>query len=254
VDSKWQNLAGTRKRLADISHHFLSEDSAGSKSLSQPSLLPVLLLDSVDQIWVVHVLAQALKARSRSSLVIYLNRLMDRHQSQNKEPDDTTGITIPFSRRDDRIKGGSVKERILDRIHVDHPEVEYAFVALTEEQMEALASFECMLLPVPATLDGIRRAYCVTKRMYQRGRVNIGIVMLGATDPAAARRYFDKLAVGALRFLGASLFYGGCLTAKNFAIDQGMEWAQGVTEVSEIADFILSQQLYSPVAGTVKRQ
>jgi len=254
VDSKWQNVAGTRKRLANISHHFLSEVGAGSKSLSQPSLLPVLLLDGVDQIWVVHVLEHALKARSRSALVVYLNCLMDRHQSQIKEPDDTTSITIPFSRRDDRIEGGSAKERILDTVTIDHPEIEYAFIVLTEEQMDAMASFECMLLPVPATLDGIRRAYCETKRLCRLGRVNIGVVMLGATDSATARRCFDKLAVGALRFLGASLFYGGCLTAKTYAIDQAIEWAQGVTEVSEIADFILSQQLYSPVAGAVNRQ
>ena len=213
----------------------------------------MFLLDGAAQLWVAHVLARALNARHRPTLIVYLDRQMSQQQAQLANPEQAISITVPLSRKDDRPGSASIKERILDKLSADQPVVEYGLLPLTTTQTDVLAAFDCLLLPVPATAGGIRRAYISIKQIKKMGKYNIGVVMLGATDLSAAKSYFDKLAIGAFRFLGIRLFYGGCLNMPNYVVDNATDLVQGITELCEIADFVLSHQLYSPVTARVDR-
>ncbi len=75
-----------------------------------------------------------------------------------------------------------------------------------------LGQAQRILLPVPASRDGLRTAYMQIKKMSLQIRPrSIGIVITDAKNSEQARQSFSRLAVAALSFLGIKLLSYGYL-------------------------------------------
>ena len=102
-----------------------------------------------------------------------------------------------------------------------------------------------LLIPVEATLNGVRDAYLQLKRLAGLEQpIDVGVIILKSDDPEWARRCFVKLADGAQSFLTMTITSYGYLPDKTFPEMITPQWVNDPRvlphELIEIADMFKS--------------
>jgi len=212
-----QTSGASKQRLAEISHHFLSEspegDDAPAGRKGCAALLPVLPVPGAADFPFTR-LTQAFLARGWPSNVLDPRRgSRDAHTHPSPSAQSHPEPSAPPA----PTGGGSGPANltaVLDAARDLTPAPRLCLVPLRVEDWPLPAPFLPPLLAVPAGHDGVREAYRCLKRIVAAGHAGpVGAVMVAAPDEASAGRHFDKLADGALRFLGVEVVSYGFLPA-----------------------------------------
>jgi hypothetical protein len=181
-----------RDRLAQISHHFLSDDDgnddAGSdykESKQAPKndvyTLAVLNMENDGEELPVSLLSQQLAARGRSATIL----------------DSSAGMNMASS-----IRRPDNKSHDVHFLLVDTPE------------SSCLSFANKILLTAPATPEGIQRTYISIKQLAAHHKtVQVGVTITGTSDAIRAEDCFNRLATAVNRFLERDLLSYGYLPA-----------------------------------------
>ncbi len=96
--------------------------------------------------------------------------------------------------------------------HKQHSGCEFRLLSITSTQTLLAQRFDHVVLLVPASLDAVLDTYQRIKLLSrQQHTPEIGIVLVGPRGQHASWRYFRKLAVATLRYLGIPLLNLGFL-------------------------------------------
>jgi len=191
----------SRERLERISHHFLSgPDERSAAGGRTPPLIPVLAAPGADL--PLALLPQAFLARGRSSAVLDARRGV--RTASRPDPSDPTH---PQASAPPAVRGGGGGPADLEGLLRDaaalDPAPDLCLAPLAADDWPLPGGFGRPLLLARTDRDGVREAYLCLKALAMAGHAGpVGVVMAAAPDEEAARRHFDLLAEGALRFLG----------------------------------------------------
>jgi hypothetical protein len=212
-----QSSGASKQRLAEISHHFLSEPREGEGKpagrKARPALLPVLPVPGAADFPFAR-LTQAFLARGWPTAILDPRRgVRDVHThpipSAPSHP-EPSAPPVPA----DGGGGPANPAQVVDAARALKPAPRLCLVPLSVEDWPLPADFLAPLLAVPAGADGVREAYRCLKRIAAAGPLGpVGAVMVQAPDEETAGRHFDKLADGAMRFLGVQVVSFGYLPA-----------------------------------------
>jgi hypothetical protein len=188
----------SRERLALISHHFLSEPATETRVNTSPQILPILL-DSEGDHNLIYSIARTFHANGITTSIVHTERGL-------READPRA------SNFRDSLCDSSVIDYLLgEAMNENKPPPDLCLIpstALPEKQ----GNIGQLLMIVPATGDALRNAYLrIKKWTSDELDIKAGIAIAHAADHAQARSYYEKLATGAERFLGAEIRYMGCL-------------------------------------------
>jgi len=219
----------SRRRLEQISHHFLSRPPAAPEARPAPFLLPVLL-DSEDSRFPLHAFTQAFAARGRSCTMLYPK------WEQGQETPVTTDQLLE------------------EALRHSTPLPEVCLVAVSHCRHPLVQQSSRALLLVHASLEGVRDAYLHLKQLAAgKGRLTVGVIMLGVRDRTAVRHYFNKLATAGRQFLNWELTGFGCLL--HAPLSEAALWEQDPlpTGLGEIADLVIDKWMAGPTQASRPR-
>lgn len=247
VEKSDRRAPGSKERLAQISHHFLSEPPVIVETERRPSFMPVLLNDVAD-VWVAHCIARALTTRKRPSTVVYVERDMQQAALDTLANIDRRGLVVPLTRRCDWNDHNAAQLRLLKAVGTQHSQHRFCLIPISNMQTPVLELFDRLLMPVTPGLDSLRNAYVRIKRLSGAATPAIGITVFNCDTREEADRYFEKLAVAASRFLGQHLIYCGYIP-RHYALGAGagsvIRAAEGIpSELRDVTDHILTNKLY----------
>lgn len=203
----------SQRRLQEISHHFLSDDqphispdiaypdTASNKvpdsipaQDKQPYVLPILMGLQQENYFSVYALSQALLAHKKSSAVLLV-------EGELSAANYSTVFTSHEHQTAQQATNQTSVQHLLQHTGYQHTPDVY-LIPIASIASPYVKSAQRLIIPVQATLDGIRAAYLQLKRLAElKEDIAIGIIMLKSSDPAWARRCFDKLATAAQSFL-----------------------------------------------------
>lgn len=189
-DKDWQKSRGSRKRLEQISQHFLSEIQALPNKLLDTVIIPVLV-ESQSHKHVAQHITNALAAKYDCVLLTL--------DQQLQRPEDNTNAK----------SATDMLERLRAMVSEQSRKATIGLVALSAQHLELIKQLRRIIIPVTATLDGVRNAYLSIKQLHKIASPEFSIVMLNTDSPSDSQVYFEKLAAGALRFLGLHILYNG---------------------------------------------
>jgi len=219
----------SRRRLEQISHHFLSRPQAAPEARPAPFPLP-LLLDSEDSRFPLHAFSQAFAARGRSCSMLY--------------PKWEQGREMPLT-----------MEQLLQEVsRHSTPPPEVCLVAVSHCGHPLVQQSGRALLLVHASLEGVRDGYLQLKRLAAgERRLMVGVIMLGVRDRTTVRRYFNKLATASRRFLNRELMGFGCVL--HAPLSEAALWERDPlpTGLEEIADLVIDKWLAEPAQASRPR-
>ena len=252
--SRSSHLAhSSRERLSQISHHFLSDDTPSvtptatqtktrSRAVTgkdrvntvQAYMLPVLMNPHLEYHFPVYALSQALLGHKTSSAVI----LVEGETKSSTSSAVFTPHEHPGQAMDQCLINDLLQQ---DRQH--GPDIYLVPVAAIN--LPCVITSRRVLIPVQASLNGIRSAYLQLKHLASVERdIDVGIIILDSQDPVWARRCFDKLASGARTFLDQPITSYGYLpdsiypdTLHTRQLDYPQDIPSGIMDV---ADMILA--------------
>ena len=181
LNPAWQRKSASSSRLAEISARFLGDAHEATQGNDPCRAIP-FLLDTPEQDWITDELGRILTERGHPCTLCH--------------PGAATDIA-PTARKA-QAAAASASEA-------------YCLLAVTCPASLLKYGVDHVVLPVPASLDGIRAAYQRIKLLSQHRTPDIAIVLVGPRDQHAAWRYFRKLAVGTLRYLDVPLLNLGFL-------------------------------------------
>lgn len=247
IEKDDRRTPGSRERLAQISHHFLSEPLAVVETNRNPSFMPVLLNDVAD-VWVAHCVARALTTRKRPSTVVYVEREMQQAALDALANIDRRGLVVPLTRRGDWNDHNAAQLRLLKAVGAQNSQHRFCLIPISKVQTPVLDIFDRLLMPVAPRMEALRAAYIRIKQMSGKATPMIGVTIMDCDGPDDARLYFDKLAVAALRFLGQRLMYCGYIPRHYRHGDDAevpVNGAEGIPpELRDVTDHILNHHLY----------
>lgn len=226
-----------RDRLAQISHHFLSDDEAsddqpgddkpgydevrhvdvsgdeGREPAPENDVYTIALLNTEndDELPVV-LLSQQLAARGRSAAILDSSAAMNK-VSFIRRNGDQQNRTVHHglhhhSPEDDRRQLGN-KPNDVHFLQVDTPDSSHLLLA------------NKVLVTAPATAKGLLRTYrCIKQLTAHHDAIQIGVTITGTTDAARAEEYFNKLATAARLFMERDLLSYGYLPAASDISDE----------------------------------
>jgi len=246
----------SRERLSQISHHFLSDDqpsappveSHTNRTMSdipgktaeqdkQPFILPILMSTQQKNYFPVYTLSEALLAHNKSSAVLLVEgELSSTNSSTVFKPHTDHGPT-QYSANQNPL------QHLLQQTGYQHkPDIYLIPVASISSPYVKLS--QRLLVPVQASLEGIRSAYLHLKGLTAVNRdIAIGIILFTSDDPSWARRCYEKLATAARQFLGLAISSYGYLP--DIAYPESLNPQQEINkqglphEMMEVADMIL---------------
>lgn len=252
--SRSSHLAhSSRERLAQISHHFLSDDmppvtltatqtNTGSHAITgndrgnpaQPYILPVLMNPLLEFHFPVYALSQALLGYKTSSAVILV-------EGETQSSTSSTVFT-PHEHTGQAIDQCLITE-LLQQGRQHGPDI--CLIPVAAINSPCVIASRRVLIPVQATLNGIRYAYLQLKRLASVGQnIDTGVFIVDCEDPAWARRCFDKLAAGAITFLDQTITSYGYLPDRIYpdkVHNLPLDYLQNIpSEIVETADMILA--------------
>lgn len=242
-----RHTPGSKEKLAQISHHFLSEPLTVVETDRRPAFMPVLLND-VSEVWVAHCIARALTTRKRPSTVVYVEREMQQAALDTLANIDRRGLVVPLTRRGDWNDHNAAQLRLLKAVGVQNSQHKFCLIPVSRIETPVLGIFDRLLMPVASQLDALRNAYVRIKRISANANPTIGITVLDCDRREDAQLHFEKLAVAAMRFLGQRLLYCGYVPrhyAQGAGTGPAIRIAEGIpSELREVTDHILNHNLY----------
>jgi hypothetical protein len=254
----------SRERLSRISHHFLSDDQPTTSTVEtqtnndsdntvdkspqynkQPLVLPILMSLQQENNFPVYTLSQAMLAHNKSSAVLLVEgelssstrSMVFKSRHDHLHHNDQDHESNPFSAHQEPI------QKLLQQTGFQHAADVY-LIPIANITSPYVKTSRKILIPVQASLDGIRMAYLQLKRLATlKQEVGVGIVILKTNDPSWAQRCFEKLASAALRFLNLTITSYGYLpdiTYPEFLTPQLTNITQGLPhEMMEVAEMLL---------------
>lgn len=189
-DKDWQQSRGSRKRLEQISQHFLSEIQPLTSKLSKTVFLPVFV-ENKSHTQVLQYITKALSTKCDCVLLTLDQPLQKPENNTNAE------------------SATDMLERLRTMVSEQSRKATIGLVALSSQHGELIKQLRKVIIPVDTTLDGVRNAYLSIKQLHQIASPEFSIVMLNTDSPSGSQVYFEKLAAGALRFLGLHILYNG---------------------------------------------
>lgn len=221
-----QTLAGgirSKHRLAQISHHFLSNENERMPAWENTTVIPVLLGSKTDD-YVVYELNRAFNQQNSSSMVLNIeNRLamsgdLAATAQHDDSEDDEAGLP------------------------------DYCLIPASSPSTTLALKSDRLIIAVHASLAGVRIAYNQLAFMASLDTdLKICVIMLGAKDKPSAKRFFVFLCDNAQSLLSLELECGGYLLRGNEHI------SANDLEDAEIEDVGVATDLDS-VAANLLRQ
>ena len=201
--SRSGKVTGTRERLAGISQYFLSEPDSNPVDEHAPvpdtHLLPVLVDSELTQVFV-YALARALHTHGLTALVLHVESSL--RSADPRSSSLSSHLDSPAALRrhlHEEISGSKRPPRI-------------CLIPVTDSRDPHLREYEHTLIAVGASLPALKRCYLNVKHLSVAGvPTRIGAIIVGASSDENARRYFDRLAAAAMRFLGHPVTYIGAV-------------------------------------------
>lgn len=231
-EKEQQGILNARERLAQISHHFLSDAESRVAGAATAPGMRVAVLDDPDAPGALPVegLARILAARGRvvsmfdaAAGLVSVIRSVETPETPHA-PDSAPSI--------DAAGGAGNPDTVL--VMARHPTAH-------------LAGCATVLLALPCEPAGMCRAYARIKPLMRSpGAPALGVTVTGAADRAAAQACFDKFARAALGFLGVRALSYGYLGAPQ---DTGLRSA----ELADIAELLLADWRAAAVAERCPR-
>ena len=206
--SRGSKVMGTRERLAGISQYFLSEpdtSAAGKRTAPhEPWLLPVLVDSELTQV-LVYALARALHARGLTSIVLHVDsslRSTDPRSSSLHSRLDSPAVL------QHHLKEELGESKLPPRV---------CLIPVTDCGNPHLREYDRALIAVGASQLALKHSYLNIKRLTDDGvPARIGAIVVGAVSDEDVRRYSDRLAAAAMRFLGRTVTrLGGVITPES---------------------------------------
>lgn len=173
-----------RDRLAQISHHFLSDDDASveqecveeeSEQFQKNDVYTVALLKTAtdDDELPVFLLSQQLAAHGHSAAIL-----------------------------------DCATRQLGDKLYDVH------FLLVDTPESSCLSSVNKVLVTAPATPEGLKRTYISIKQLASHhNEAQVGVTITGVSDVSSAEYYFNRLATAVHQFLGRNLLNYGYLQA-----------------------------------------
>ena len=219
LNPAWQRRSASSSRLAEISARFRDDTPAATQGNDVCRAIP-FLLDTPEQQWITDELSRILTERG--------------HPCTLCGPGDVIRVEhSPARRQTGAASAGDA----------------YSVLAVTCPATLLESGVDHVVLPVPASLDGIRIAYQRVKLLSQHATPEIGIVLVGPRDQHAAWRYFRKLAVATLRYLDVPLLNLGFLP-EQVGPGQDAQASHGHHFLTRIGERLLHSRFYSTLTIT----
>lgn len=220
------NTIRSKHRLAEISHHFLSNENERLPAWANTRVIPVLLASKTDD-YVVYELNHAFNRQNSSSMVLNIeNRLaLNNHLSAlaNDEAIDEKDGGLP----------------------------DYCLIPASSPSTTLALQSDRLIIAVHASLAGVRIAYDQLSFMASlETEFNVCVIMLGASNKTAAKRFFEFLCDNAQSLLSLELECGGYLLQNDKAVSEG---ASEKIEDAEIESENIATDL-NGVAANLLRQ
>lgn len=225
-DLGWHETKHSQQRLDEISHLFLSDTCNDRPLPAVPGdhatcFLP-LMLETASQRWVARVLADGLAGSGHPASVVEIGESLSREEPC---PDsgtrwDDADLRIPLTRKCDRLDGRGTLSRLREVLHDRSIRPEFCLLVQQQFNLSLAAHIGRVLVPVVASLSGIRCAYAGIKQILTHAPdVQISLLLIDARDEAGGYGYIEKLTAGVRHFLRRTPEYGGCLPweRKHFA-------------------------------------
>lgn len=180
----------SRQRLADISHHFLSEKGERPAPWQKTRLIPLLLVCREDD-FVAYLLKSALQRLQQNCTVLNIEN------QSSPQP-----LSTPMSDEKDAA-----------------PDI--CLLPLTSPGSILAIPHNKLLMAVPASLPGVRLAYHrLAQLAEQESRLTVNIIMLDARSEAHGERYFSFLSDSAKSLLSLQVKSAGVLFRRQPASDE----------------------------------
>ena len=232
----------TRDRLAQISHHFLSDEEVINKEGSEQAptsdvyTLALLNMTNDDDELPVFLLSQQLAAHGYSAAIL----------------DNTTGMKMVSSMIDSQ-QTGTVRDGLyhhtLDDVtrQLDNKPYDVHFLLVDTPESSCLSSVNKVLVAASATPEGLRRAYISIKQLTSdHNEAQVGVTITGVTDVSRAEYCFNRLETAVHQFLGRNLLSYGYLQApssisRQTKAQQPAQFSHTRSEIAIIAEIISNE-------------
>lgn len=223
-----ETIRNSRQRLAQISHHFLSEtnDKQPPVNNSLPFLLLIYAEESAHPPPVsAQYICQALHNKGHP------NMLLERMQRDHHPRHIRCSFFQTFDTTAKILCGHTENWHPFGTPTPWKHQPELLITPINTVDPDLLAIGQRILLPVHASTQGLKQAYLTIKRMSSLIKPRmIAITIHGTHDRQTARTAFRQLAVASLRFLGIKLQSYSCV----------LEGDSAASAENDIADLILT--------------
>lgn len=223
-----QSAAGairSKHRLAEISHHFLSNENERMPAWENTTIIPVLLGSKTDD-YVVYELNHAFNQRNSSSMVLNIeNRL-------------TMSNDINALARNDVSESENEEASLPD----------YCLIPASSPSTTLALKSDRLIIAVRASLGGVRIAYDQLAFMASLDTdFDVCVIMLGAKSKSAAKRFFGFLCDNVQSLLSLELECGGYL------LQDGEHISTEDMEEAEIEDLDIATDLDAVVTNLLRQ-
>ncbi len=184
----------SRRRLTDISHHFLSETGERAAPWQKTRLVPLLLVCREDD-FVAYLLESALRQQHHSCSVLNI---------ENQAGVVSIPAAAPAPLTDDNKSAPDI-----------------CLLPLTSPGSTLAIPHNKRLMAVPTSLPGVRLAYHQLAQLAeQQSRLTVNIIMLDARSEDHGERYFSFLRDSACSLLSLEVKSAGVLYRQDTAGDE----------------------------------
>lgn len=171
----------SKHRLAEISHHFLSDKDARSPAWKNTTFIPILLSSKQDDY-----------------IVYQLNHSFNRHDDSQKSSSMVLNIESQINASDNDIDENGMPD--------------YCLVPVTSPPTTMALQCDRFIIAVHASLSGVRIAYDQLAFMASlETDFNVCVIMLNAKNIQDGKRFFGFLCENAHSLLALELECGGFL-------------------------------------------
>lgn len=181
----------SKHRLAEISHHFLSNEDERSPAWKNTTIIPLLLGSKHDD-YIVYELNRSFNRHDSSSMVLNIESRLTASGDYNPLPESSTDSS------NDKLEESGMPD--------------YCLVPVTSPPTTMALKCDRFIIAVHASLSGVRIAYDQLAFMASlETDFNVCVIMLDAKNIRDAKRFFGFLCDNAQSLLALELECGGFL-------------------------------------------
>ena len=193
IDSLPTSSVGSKHRLTDIGHLFLSDQNERSPVWKDTFIIPVLLSSKNDD-YIVYELDQAFNQQKRSSMVLNIEASLNELGSLAS------------------IISGKGHDSSTDDANADQSLPDFCLVPVTSTSTTLVLQSDRLIIAVHSSLLGVRAAYNQLAFLASlETDFNVCVIMLGAKTTHEAKRFYEFLCDSSQSFLALELECGGFL-------------------------------------------